>query len=239
VTSTVTGHVTQDLIDAAKASASDYVYERTGKRVLMSNFEWQVGYVDGRVSIVINGLTPSDVGELAIAELVAETVLRTQRFATDALALLLTSNDVDERLEFEGAVIDGILAGFQDSGYQAPLAALARPKDSMFGRLFDGIGGTKLAARPDSAIASPPMSSGGEAEHIDEEQAGTTVRASGSVSASATVASARRVPALPSRAPVVAPAPASTRAALQSSSVGVSGTGGGTPRVFGCVNSGL
>jgi hypothetical protein len=148
------------LIAAAKASASDYVFERTGKRVKMKRFEFQVGAdSDGKISLQINGLSPSDVGELSIAEIVTETLARTQRFLTSSLKLLRMTADTQERVEFQLAALDELLAGFGEAGYKAPVAALATPKSNMFGHLFDGLSGKK--EKPTQAVARA-ASSGGE-----------------------------------------------------------------------------
>ncbi len=162
--------IKQDVEQAAQAAASDYVFERTGKRVLMRHFQWMLTFEDGVVSISINGMSPSDIGNISIAELVKETVSRTTGFASNALSLLVTSSSIDDRLTFEADVIGGILDGFADGGYQAPLAALEPPPGSgsgMFGHLFEipGVGAaqpTPTVQRTQSAVVARG-SSGGEA----------------------------------------------------------------------------
>ena len=53
-----------------------------------------------------------------LVELVAETVMRTERFAGKAATLLVTTSESGESLDFEADVLDGILDGFADAGCQ-------------------------------------------------------------------------------------------------------------------------
>jgi hypothetical protein len=104
------------LIEVAKANVSDYVFERTGKRVKLSGLKPALTFDDGKVAIVLNGLSLEDIGEVDLAELIGETVMRTELFAGRAATLLVTTSESGESLDFEADVLDGILDGFADAG---------------------------------------------------------------------------------------------------------------------------
>jgi hypothetical protein len=104
------------LIDVVKASVSDYVFERTGKRVRLSGFKPAVTFDNGKVAVVLNGLSVEDAGQLDPVQLLAETVTRTERFAVRAATLVVTTCESGESLDLEADLLDGILEGFQTAG---------------------------------------------------------------------------------------------------------------------------
>ena len=166
------GELKDDLIEATKAIASDYVYERTGKRVSMAPFNYSVGYENGRVTLSINGLTPADIGSVTLTDLTTETLRRAQKFATDAVALVVVTNDTRKRLEFEASVLDGILAGFEQSGYKRPLAALQTAGGSGAGSKWRNVlsnlsGGQPVAKAANQAPTTlSQVTSGGHSDAV-------------------------------------------------------------------------
>jgi hypothetical protein len=120
------------LIDVAKASVSDYLFEQTGKRVRLGP-PAQLGltFDSGKVNITLNGLSAEDLGRVKMDQLVLETMVRTQRFAVEALALLATTSTTEEMLAFEGDVLDSILGGFRASGWGKTEPARVAALDSI------------------------------------------------------------------------------------------------------------
>jgi hypothetical protein len=107
------------LVAAAKANASDYIFEKTGKRLKFSGLSPEVKYENGKVELSLNGISPEDLGSLQLADLVVETTARTEHFAGEAVALLSTTSVTDGELSFEGDVLDAILDGFHSAGWQS------------------------------------------------------------------------------------------------------------------------
>jgi hypothetical protein len=107
------------LVAAAKANASDYIFEKTGKRLKFSGLSPEVKYENGKVELSLNGISPEDLGSLQPADLLVETTARTERFAGEAVALLSTTSVTDGELSFEGDVLDAILEGFHSAGWQS------------------------------------------------------------------------------------------------------------------------
>jgi hypothetical protein len=139
------------LIEVAKANVSDYVFERTGKRVKLSGFKPAVTFDNGKVAIVLNGLSLEDIGQVDLVELAGETVLRTERFAVKAATLLVTTSESGESLDFEADVLDGILDGFADAGCKPgqPAQIAAQTSTEIRARAANAIGSSQpLSFKP-------------------------------------------------------------------------------------------
>jgi hypothetical protein len=106
------------LLAAARANASDFIFEKTGKRLKLDGKKAEVKFENGKVVFSIDGLSPEDLGSLDVGEVITETVSRTEHFAGEALSLLGTTSSTNSELDFEGATLDAILGGFHESGGQ-------------------------------------------------------------------------------------------------------------------------
>jgi hypothetical protein len=104
------------LVDVAKASVSDYIFERTGKRLKLSSLQPAINLDNGKVALELNGISSDDLGNLKLDELLIETIVRTERFAGKVATLYVTTSEAGEKLDFEGDVLDGILDGFRSTG---------------------------------------------------------------------------------------------------------------------------
>jgi hypothetical protein len=133
------------LIEVAKANVSDYLFEQTGKRVKLGP-PAQLGltFDNGKVDITLNGLSTADLGSVQLDKLVLETIVRTQRFAVEALVLLATTSATEEMLAFEGDVLDSILGGFHTSGWGKPEPARVAALDSI--QIRAGVSGTSAGS---------------------------------------------------------------------------------------------
>jgi hypothetical protein len=140
------------LFDVAKASASDYLFAQTGKRLhLGPPVQWGLTYEGGNVGVTINGLGTNDLGTLPIDQLVLETITRTQKFAVEALALLAITSATQELLAFEQDVLDAILGGFASTGWGRPEPAHVAALDSI--QIRAGVSGT---SRPGGIMGGLP-----------------------------------------------------------------------------------
>jgi hypothetical protein len=119
------------LILSAKASAADYILEKTGKALDIKGCTVTATFDGKKAGVAINGIAPGDLGKISLDELVGETVVRTGKFAEKSLALLATVSSTKERLEFEEQVLDALLDGFKNAGWSAPSPTSVPDQDAM------------------------------------------------------------------------------------------------------------
>jgi hypothetical protein len=139
------------LLDVAKASASDYIFEQTGKRLKMGP-PVKVGltYENSKVDVTLDGFTADDLGKVQIDRMLIETIARTQRFAVEALLLLATTAATEETLAFEGDVLDAILGGLPTAGWTRPQPARIGAPEPTQARL--GVSASSASPSPFSSL---------------------------------------------------------------------------------------
>jgi len=117
------------LVLAARGNASDVLFEQVGKRLKVETP--QIVYENGRVAVTLAGIGMEAVGKLSIEQFIAETTIRTGKFAVEAVTLPLVIASTQEKLDFEADVLDGIKDGFHASGGSAAAPAEVSVKTSL------------------------------------------------------------------------------------------------------------
>jgi len=103
--------------------ACDIVEEQTGKRPVLAGFKPDITFEDGTVGLTINGIAPSDLGKLSVADLTTQTTARLQAWVIHTMSLLGSIAATEDVLEFEADVLDAITNGLSQSGWKAPAPA--------------------------------------------------------------------------------------------------------------------
>lgn len=117
------GGLKGELVEAAKANASDYVYEKTGSRMNVGTMSVSLTLDGGDVALTLDGLPVDQVGKIEVDDLVSETVSRTQAFAGKAFTFSSDADNTQRVLEYQASLLDAIIEGFESSGWKSPRAA--------------------------------------------------------------------------------------------------------------------
>ena len=138
---------------------ADIVEEQTGKRPTLNKLSPDVSLDGTKVSLTLNGLAPSDIGKIKMADLLTETVKRSTKWVTHTVTLLAAISSNNEALAFQADVLGAMVDGFSAGGWKVIVAAKIPGQDdgsSGFGSLLGGGGGGKgggngLAPKVDTA----------------------------------------------------------------------------------------
>ena len=101
-----------DLQSSAKRVVADVIEEKTGKRPDMSGLKPDVKLEGTDVKVTLNGLSASELASMSPEEVLEETTSRLGGYATRVLALMAYADATQQRLSFEGDVLEAWIAGF-------------------------------------------------------------------------------------------------------------------------------
>jgi hypothetical protein len=104
----------------AHVFAADVIEEKTGKRPDTRGLQPGVTLEGGKVQVTINGLSPSELGRLSVAEVTAATAERTQRWVDHAVGLLGTIAATNQVLEVEADLLNALVGGLERAGWKGP-----------------------------------------------------------------------------------------------------------------------
>ena len=107
----------------AKVYVADVIEEKTGKRPSMQNVQPGVTMEGGKVAVTLNGLSPSDMGKINIADLTTEVASRTTNWVKRATVLMGTISTTKDVLTLEDDVLGALIDGFKAAGWAPPPAA--------------------------------------------------------------------------------------------------------------------
>jgi hypothetical protein len=123
---------------------ADIVEEQTGKRPTLNKLSPDVSLDGTKVSLTLNGLEPSDIGKIKMADLVTESLKRSTRWVTHTVTLLAAISANKEALSFQADVLGAMVDGFAAGGWKVIVAAKIPGQDdgsSGIGSLLGGGGG--------------------------------------------------------------------------------------------------
>jgi hypothetical protein len=137
-----------DIQIAAKRFAADYIEEKTGHRPDMNGLAPSVALEGTDVKLTINNVPADKLGEIAVDELVEETVARTQRYAGRALTLIGYVDETEERLGLQAKILEAWAEGLG--------ATVASAKGAVH------ISDVEVAAKPGAAAAKTESAGDGK-----------------------------------------------------------------------------
>jgi hypothetical protein len=111
------------LIQCAEASASEYIYRKTGVSTSLSNLKVELTLEDNTVGVKLAGLTPEQLGSVSMSELGEAALKGTQEYADILWSFDTEAENTATRLAYQGDVLAAILDGFEtNAGWKRPSA---------------------------------------------------------------------------------------------------------------------
>lgn len=104
----------------AKVFLADVIEEKSGKRPDTSSIQPSIELEGLTPKIGIGGLTSKELGSLDVGEVTSETVARTSAWVSKALTLMVWAPSTAAKLQYQASVLDAILDGFEEAGWQRP-----------------------------------------------------------------------------------------------------------------------
>jgi hypothetical protein len=104
----------------AKVFLADVIEEKSGKRPDTSSIQPSIELDGLTPKIGINGLTSKELGSLNMGEVTSETAARTSAWVSKALTLMAWAPSTASTLGYQASVLDAILDGFEEAGWQRP-----------------------------------------------------------------------------------------------------------------------
>jgi vacuolar-type H+-ATPase subunit H len=111
---------TNKLIGVVADVVADTIEQQTGTRPTMQGLDIKLTLEGMKPNVVLNGLTPDDMGKLKMDDLVAATVKGTGTWLADIVLLVPRAVATADLLAFEGDTLDAITQGFTSAGWKAP-----------------------------------------------------------------------------------------------------------------------
>lgn len=99
---------------------ADVIEEKSGKRPDVQGVKPTVVFEGSTPTIGINGLTAEHLGKLDVGEVTSETAKRTTEWLSKATTLMVWAPSTSTALSYQADVLDGILEGFEASGWTRP-----------------------------------------------------------------------------------------------------------------------
>jgi hypothetical protein len=107
------------LLDEVKAAVpyivADIIEERTTVRPSIAKLDVEVALKGDNLVVTLNGIGPSAMAQLDVADVTAETIKRTGAWLRHATTLLGAVSSTQDEIDFERDVLAGLQAGFAPS----------------------------------------------------------------------------------------------------------------------------
>jgi len=119
-----------DVQQAIKINLADIIEEQSGTRPTMKGIQPGVSMKDGELDITINGLGEKELGELSLGEVTEQTITRSTAWFGRATATPGLASITQEGLSYQADVLDAILEGFVEAGWQRPEPVVIEAKEA-------------------------------------------------------------------------------------------------------------
>ena len=118
---------TNKLVNVVSDIVADTIEKQTGKRPQLQGLDVKLKLDGLKPNVVLNGLSPEDLGKIQMDVLVTEAAKGTGTWLADVAMLIPRASGTADLLAFEGDTLDAITGGFTSAGWKAP-APLALPE---------------------------------------------------------------------------------------------------------------